>query len=190
MVQALRFGQLALLSVLAVVPFAASANELFLDLNSDAAQARFDATHHSRFDYSLALLISDEDDFDSTVLSAGMWTKGKALVEDALEGGLGFKLYHIDTDYEDVQALSLGGNLSFDIKQVEGLRIDLDLYYAPDILITDDLDNLWDMTLRVHYQLFENGSVYGGFRNLEVGNDGGPDADISDGPIIGIQLSL
>lgn len=178
----------SLIAALALVSASSHANELLLDLNSEAFQARFDATHSTNsIEYSGAALITDHK---GNLASLGAWTQGQLGNNSAAKGGLGGKVYLVDGPGEDFSAIGLGGNLTYNIEGVEGLSASAELYYAPSMLISNEFDNFVDFSFRVNYQLFTNGAVYAGIRRLRAEPSEGKTTEIDDGLHIGFNLTL
>ena len=147
----------------------AFANDVYIDLNPDTFQARFDATHASNgVRYSTALTLTDDK---GQLINAGLWTHGQLGNSTNVKGGLGGKIYLADTRSDSLAALALGGTIDFAIPNVEGLSIVTDLFYAPSMTISSDFKNLSDLTVRVVWDLFENGSLYAGVRSLQADYD-------------------
>lgn len=183
-----RFFQQALfLTVFSSACSTSLANDLYLDVNQDAFFARFDGTHASNgLNISLSALFNDEN---GDVYSVGIFKTGDLSRNDSITAGLGAKLSYFNLDGDDVQALSLGGSLFYAIPQAPDITVGAELYYAPSITVSDDLDNTIDFNFRVNYQAFENGSIYAGYRLIEL-DTGAGDFEVDDSLHIGIKLSI
>lgn len=166
----------------------ANANDIYMDFNSDTFHFRFDATHASNgIQYSGQALFTSEQ---GQVFSGGLWTKSKMGNNGALTGGLGGKIYGIDDKSNTYFALGLGGNLNYSFAEVSGLSLRAALYYAPSMVISSDYDNVTDVTLEMAYSLFENGEIYGGFRQLQSDHSNNYTHKMDDGAHIGIKLQF
>lgn len=166
---------------------AAQANDIYLDINPDTAHGRFDAVHSTRnLHLSAAAMITNDN---GSLLSLGAWTHSDFSPNHNLRGGLGGKLYAVDPNGDDFFALAPGGRLIFDIAPVAGLSVATEVFYAPSMLISEDLDSFVDFSVRVSYELFENAAVYAGARTLHAKRDGF-DSDMDEGLHAGIKLSL
>ena len=171
-------------------PFAAQANELFLDINPDAFHARVDATHASNdVHYSLATVITDDS---GELLSLGVWTHGPLGDNPSLTGGLGGKLYalNLEGDNDNLYGLGIGGNLGITLPEVPDLSLTAELFYAPGITLTNDYDGLVDLTIRVNWALFENAGVYAGLRHIEADYENGGSYEFSDDLHVGINIEF
>lgn len=181
----------AMTAVLATASFAsinATANDLFLDVNPDAFFARFDGTHSSNgFNLSASALITDEN---GDLYSLGLFKSGTVQNNSNLQAALGLKISFIDGENDNAQALSLGGSIGYKLPQAPQVTVSAEVYYAPSITISDDLDGLLDFTAKVSYQLFENGSIYGGYRLVEIDVEDARDFEIDENLFFGIQLTF
>lgn len=96
-------------------------------------------------------------------------TQGQLADRSPVKGGFGGRVYHASPDSGDsIQALGIGGFIGFSVPEIDDFSVEVELYYAPSIMITDNFDNMTDLQFRASYQLFENAAVYAGFRNIEV----------------------
>ena len=166
----------------------ALANDLYLDISNDTFHGRIDATNSSvGVNYLAEALVNDDD--DSSAFNLGIMKTGR-LNNQNIVGGLGAKFMYLDTDADNNFALALGGMLSFAFPSLPDTRLVTELFYAPSVTTTDDLDNVVDFNLRLEYQLFENGNIYGGVRLLQVENEFNTEFEIDDGFFVGIKLSF
>lgn len=166
----------------------AVANDLFLDLNQDSIFARFDGTHaRNGLNLTASALFNDEN---GDVLSLGLFTNGQLNRNSSFNAGLGAKLMYLNLDGgDDVQALAVGGSLFYTLPRSSDVKIGAELYYAPSITVTDDLDGVLDLNIRLSYQAFDNGAIYAGFRLVELDFDGG-EFELEEGLHLGFKLSI
>ncbi len=164
------------------------ANNLYMDLSSDSVHLRGDAAHSSTDLLYFASAHITEDKGEA--ISLGLLKTGQIGNNASLFGGIGAKAYVIDSESDTVFAAALGGQLSYEIKEVEGLSITSEIFYAPSITISDDLDKLVDVQVRAHYALFENGEIYGGLRQYKFEADNGASYSFDKGPFVGIKISF
>ena len=99
---------------------------------------------------------------------------------------LGLRPFWIDADDEEGfgAALGFGGSVALTTKLIASAEF----FYAPDIISGGDIDNSFDMELRLGYQIIDNGSIYVGYRELEVDADDAGDIDIYDDFFLGVNL--
>ncbi len=181
----------SLITLSLVTAFAASqaqANDLYLDLNPDTFHARVDATHATNgIIYSGAVLFTDDK---GQMLTGGLWTQGQIGSNENLTGGLGGKIYAVSPDGDNYWALGLGGNIAFGFAEVPGLILRASVYYAPAITVSGDYDNLTDVNVEVGYELFENGELYGGIRQLQSDYENGDTYKFDNGLHAGIRITF
>ena len=165
----------------------ACANDVFLDANPDTAHARIDATHNSRkLILSGAVVITSDH---GNLASVAAFTHSRLSNDSPVHGGFGAKAFAVDPKGDSFVALAGGGNLGFDFPNVRGLSLNAELFYAPGVTITSDIDSLVDLTIDVQYALFENGGVYAGMRNLQADTKNG-DYKFDDDLHVGIHFSF
>lgn len=175
------------LAALALTSTTTLANDLYLDFSGDVFHARIDANNsHSGLGYLAEAIITDHD---ISAYNVGLMKTGKVRDQD-IDGGLGAKFVYLDGKNENYYALTLGGSISFPLPLAPDVRVVTELFYAPSATISDDLDNLIDFTLRMEYQVFENGSVYAGGRLLQIEDQYDNETEVDDDVFIGIKLSF
>jgi hypothetical protein len=142
------------------------ANDLLLDISNEVFSVRGDATHGSDgIIYSAAILATDDDEQLATL---GLWTKGEFGRAENLRGGVGGKVYGAHTDGDSFFALAIGGHVEYYFTQIPELSLSTEFFYAPEITVSDDFENLSDFTFRINYQVFDNASVYTGLRRIAL----------------------
>lgn len=167
------------------------AASLEADINGDAIKAKYNLnSDRASMGVSAAVLITDDNGeaFSLDFRSQGRLNK---TADTDIRGGFGIRAYHVAPEHTDdsFQALALGGYVDLAIPSIEDVSFGVDFYYAPSITMTDDLDNMHELSLRVNYQLFENAKIFAGTRDLEV-TVGDYDYDIDDDIHIGFKLDL
>ncbi len=167
----------------------AMASSLDVDLNNDALKAQFNASD-AKADLGLsgAILLTDDH---GEAYSVTLRTQGVLADQEHIRGGFGGRAYHIAPAPFDgsFQSLAVGGYLDVTIPEFTDLTLSVELYYAPSITTTDDVDNVSDFGLRASYQLFQNASAYIGLRYLEAEIENF-DIEIDDGAHIGFTLQF
>lgn len=104
--------------------------------------------------------------------------------------GLGVRAYYIDSEETDSdgKALGLGGFLNWDIPSVPHLSLRGDLYYAPDVLTFDDIEEFIDFSGRVQYRVIEQAWIYAGYRRIKLETELGADTNIEEGGFAGMMF--
>jgi len=151
---------------LAISPgtFAAS---LDVDINNDTLRGEYNfSDRNADLGLSAALVLTD-DRGEVGALTAR--TQGQLANQQFIRGGFGGRAYYASPDGGDsFQALGIGGYVDVTLPKFTDMTLGAEVYYAPSITITDDLDNLREIAFRASYQLFENATLYAGIRHLEV----------------------
>ena len=162
--------------------------ELGADLNDETFKLQIDTNRGtSGLGIYGGLMLTDDR---GEVFALGAHSNGRLGNSETIRGGFGGRIYYGSPDQGDsFQALALGGELSVGLAGVPGLSFGADLYYAPGITVTDDIDSFYEFTLRAYYQVFENASLYLGVRDVEADTEGG-DYNFDDGLHIGFSLDL
>jgi len=108
--------------------------------------------------------------------SDGDWiVSGKLIVPSANTTGLqlspGIKASIINTDASENSvnaAISIGGRVSGLLPTSLPLRAYGELYYAPSITVTNDLEGMLDLEAGLEYQASNNASAYVGYRQIKL----------------------
>ena len=160
-----------------------SSDEIELSLNDELIDIRVKADYGSDFFGPLAYMRSDSDGIDTDLLSYTFATQGMV---DRYNVILGLRPFWIDT--EDGEgfgaAVGAGGNMEL----ATNIIVSAEFFYAPKIITGGDIDDSLDMELRIGYQIIENGSIYVGYRELDVDVEDGDNIDIYDDFFVGINL--
>ena len=158
-------------------------DEIELSLSDELVDIRFRSDYSEDFFGRLAYMRSDSDDIDTDQLSYTFATQGTV---DQFNVFLGLRPFWIDAESEDGfgAAVGAGGNVAL----TEDLIASAELFYAPKIITGGDIEDSRDMELRLSYQIIENGSVYVGYREVEVGIENADDIDVYDDFFVGVNL--
>ena len=160
-----------------------SSDEIELSLSDELIDIRFKTDYGPDLFGRLAYMRSDSHDIDTDQLSYTFATQG---VIDQFNAILGLRPFWIDAEDEDGfgLALGLGGN----VELVKNLIASAELFYAPKIITGGDIDDSRDLELRLGYQIIENGSIFVGYRDLEVEIENAREIDIYDDFFVGVNL--
>ncbi len=178
------------LSAIATLACAANvqAHTLDLGINDDAFALDY-STQIPKSELNVgAGTIHHKDDGD--LFYASLFVADSVNKETGLLAGLGGRAYYIDSETlgADGKALGLGGFLNWDIPSVPNLSLRGDLYYAPDVLTFDEIENFIDFSARVQYRIIEQAWVYAGYRRAELEDELGNDANIEEGAMLGMMI--
>lgn len=166
----------------------AMAASLDVDLNNDTLVGQYHfSDKYAELGISAGAMLTDDK---GELLHLTLRTQGQLANEQALRGGFGVRAYLASPRGGDnYQALALGGFIEMTVPKVPDLSLSLEVYYAPSITLTDDIDNQREINFRVSYQLFKNAAVYAGVRHLEVEQDDF-DYEFDEGPHVGFSLQF
>ncbi|MEL7298646.1 MAG: YfaZ family outer membrane protein, partial [Pseudomonadota bacterium] len=105
-------------------------------------------------------------------------------------GGLGGKIFVIDPDALNVDAvvLGIGGYLRYTMPQYDRINVYAHAYIAPDVLSFGDGDRFHEVEARIGYNVLREADVYVGLRNISASFDNGAELTVDTGLIAGIQL--
>lgn len=94
----------------------------------------------------------------------GAHIEDKDLSEDyPLQIGIGARLLAIDTDYdvnESGMAVGLGGFYRYTFPKANRFNIYGSLYYSPNVLSFENIDNMYQAEIRAEYRTLRNALVY------------------------------
>jgi len=159
------------------------ANDIELAISDELIDLRLVTDYEKDFSGSFAYMHADQDRIESDQLSYTFATQGKLKRLNIL---LGARAFFLDVENVDGYGVALGGGGSLAL--IEKVSLSGELFYAPDIITGGDFDHTRDISLRLNYQLIDNGAVFIGYRDFEV--DAGPDVDIYQDPYLGIRFSF
>lgn len=85
--------------------------------------------------------------------------------------GLGLKAVVHDTEFQTAASLALGGSVQYQPAEFNGFGLQGQLYYAPEILNTNDADEYYEIVARVTYLVHPQARVFVGWTNATVKYD-------------------
>lgn len=171
--------------------FSASATyaaSLDVDINNDAIRGQFNVSDaNAKLGLSAAVMATDDD---GEVYSFTARTQGILAKHEMIKGGFGGRAYYVDPDDGDnFQSLGIGGYIDVTVPELKDLTLGVEIFYAPSITTSNDIDNLKEISFRASYQLFENASAYLGLRHIEA-EKGNVDYKIEEGVHLGFSLQF
>ena len=136
-------------------------------LSDDTLQLRFvdDGDRGAGSRLTGGFFLSEERDI---VLTAGMIFPA-GFDDNRLQINFGPRAYAalLEEENEDVMAVSLGGEIRFEMDTDSGFAVVGEAYYAPDILTFGAANNLTDLSARLEVMLQQRLTLFGGFRWFE-----------------------
>lgn len=166
----------------------ASADNLDINLNDEAVRVIY-GVDQGTWEAMFGVLYWEPDNGGSDILGhIGMNVLGGKSGKHHIEGRLGGNIYFANTDTVDIFALGLGGELNF-FPNSGAVGIGFKAYYAPEIIAGGDIDQFTELGVRLLFQLFDSGSVYVGYREIEARHEASQrDFTLEDGVHAGLTL--
>ena len=135
-----------------------------------------------------SILFTDNDAFMG---KAGFGVVGEAgSGSPGLMVGVGVNLYGVNTNKNDVLALALNGGFNYAPPSLPRLRLGGEINLAPAIVTFIDGDHLYDSSVYVGYEIFQDAVAYIGYRRIKVGINHANDQTVDDGGYVGIKFQF
>lgn len=178
--------KLLVLLLLSMCSAAASAGDLEIALNQDAAQLGY-KTGFGTGNFDFGVFFNEDDDLLGSV---GLTVAGVPAGETPLTFALGTRLYAatLDIPDADVLALSLGGQVRYTIPSNMPMHLLAGVFYAPDITTFNDADEFLDFVVRFEVEFVPRTSGFIGYRLLEADTDSQGSHELDDNLHVGISL--
>lgn len=146
-----------------------SSSELDFSLSADVVGIEYrmlDAQRGSQ--WGLGLVYNDDE--GATAVSAHFGVTGEPEGVDDLYTSVGLKAVVLDT-FQTSAALALGGSLRYEPDHFQGIGLEGRLFYAPDILTTNDSEQYFELVARVTYAVHEQARIFVGLTDITVSYD-------------------
>ena len=185
------------LALLAVAAFPASAmaasapaNQIYLDFNQDAWRA---AWNHAVGSGPLHLdtgWLHHQDNGDAVHL--GLLVTGETSSAPGMTGGLGGRVFLLDAEGGDGEGygVGLGGALRYVLPRYDRFAMEIEGWFAPDVLTGGDAEGYRDLGARLEYSVTRQAGVYVGARYVRGDYEDGGDRYFDTGMNIGIHLQF
>jgi hypothetical protein len=106
-----------------------------------------------------------------------------------LDAGVGPKLYFGKTDTQEYLGLAIGGLLLYRPLQFNRMLLLAEGFIAPNIVTFLDADNVWEVNLRVGYEVLPSAIAYASYRQIRANFNVVEDEEIVDrGGQLGLEL--
>jgi YfaZ precursor len=163
-----------------------------INLSNDAAMLTYmtplgqQGFGHGQLDASV--LFTDNDNF---LADLGLGVVGAAgSGSPGLTAGVGVKLYSVTTKHNDVVALALGGQIDYSPPVLPRMHLSGAVNLAPSIVTFMDGDLLFDGSLNIGYEIFQNAIAYFGFRKVKVNIQNGNNVTVDSGGYLGVKFKF
>lgn len=166
---------LAFLSASAAAPHAFAESELDLAVSSDVVAMDYRNRDEERgSQWGVGAMYNDP--LSASLVSASFNVVGEADASGAVYTGLGLKLAVHDT-FQTAASLALGGSLQYEPEEFMGLGLEGQIYYAPDILNTNDAEQFYELVARITYAIHPQAKVFVGWTDVNIEYDDSPFED-------------
>lgn len=111
----------------------------------------------------------------------------------ALDIGIGGKLFYVDFDEGDYDggSLAIGGKFRYTWPTFNRFGIGGQIYYAPGVTSSGDVDSYLEAALRAEYLVLRNANAYIGVRTIRVGIEPSDETEtFESGLHVGIRLDF
>lgn len=127
-------------------------------------------------------------DHDVLVPGIGLLVTGNAGTPN-VHAGVGARLVYINISSRNGMALAPGGRIHYSLPFYNRIGLGGHVYYAPNVVSTNDVDNYLAYGIRVDYEVLRNARVYAGYRQVKADFSGpGGYRDLDTGFHFGLHL--
>jgi hypothetical protein len=146
----------------------AQADGLDINLNDDSGRITYLFSAGDAEVPISALYGNDQKTGRYWALSGGLQVAGDSFFGNTLMvGALGANAYAVDVEDFEILALGLGGRVGF-YPNNSRFGFHFGGYYAPAFVTGLDGETFWDARLRADFKLFDQASIYIGYRELRA----------------------
>ena len=161
-------------------------SQLGVSVSSDVVTLNYSHSSDNNSQWGVMGLYNDP--LRASLIAANFNVVGQAGESSELYTGLGFKAAIYDT-FETAGSLALGGSIEYSPSEWSGFGVQGQLYYAPSIFSTKDVDKYLDFLIRATYDVNAQAKVFLGWQSIEVGYEGGgSDIEIDKSFNLGFSL--
>lgn len=183
----------ALLVSASPVVFAATAS---IDLNQDVAHLNVTAQPNPKaLEFSAGLYHHDDEsnarsDDDGQLYYVGAVTKDRMTNFRDVEFSLGGQAGYLDADQLDGGYAGLTAGARYFLPDAKGVSTAVSLTYAPDVLSSDDLENVYLFNAELAWRIVPRGEIFGGYRHIELEIDEVKDITFEESWFAGFRLQF
>ncbi len=168
-----------------------ASGELDINLSDDSVRVRYGqdlaGSPQGRKQYGVGMLYNTDDNsmFD-------LWfqiTDEAGSKAPGLDVGVGPKAYVGSTDTQEYLAFALGGSLIYRPLQANRMVLSAEAYIAPSIITFLDASNLWEINLRLGYEILPSAVAYVSYRQIRANFEVVENEEVIDrGGQVGLDL--
>ena len=170
---------------------AQATSSLDLGLSNDSVRVRYgkdiSTSPQGRKEVGVGALFNNND---NTMLDAWFHITDEAGSKaPGLDASVGFKAYLGKTKHREYLGLGIGGELLYRPVQNNRILLSAGGHFAPNIVTFLDADNLWEINLRVGYEILPAAIAYISYQNVRVNFSGVEDEQVVQrGSQLGLEL--
>lgn len=147
-----------------------AASLLDLGLSNESVRVRYgkdvNTSPQGRKEVGMGALFNNND---NVMLDAWFHITDEAGTKaPGLDASVGFKTYLGRTKNREYLALGIGGALLYRPVQSNRVLMSAGAHFAPNIVTFLDADNMWEVNLRLGYELLPSAIAYIGYQNVRV----------------------
>lgn len=188
------FKTLKILSILSIawMPLPLAGMTLDLNLSDDAAEFKYATpTATDKLELQVGWLHEEQNGDLAHV--------GLHMVDDALPGsdrldiGIGGRLFAMEVAGDtapDGAGLAVGGYFRYTFPRMDRLGVGGELYYAPSVVSSGDLESHAQWAVRGEYQILRQANVYLGYRRVRPEFEDGGSVTFESGLHVGLRLDF
>lgn len=170
---------------------AQATSSLDLGLSNDSVRVRYgkdiSTSPQGRKEVGVGALFNNND---NTMLDAWFHITDEAGSKaPGLDASVGFKAYLGRTKHHEYLGLGIGGELLYRPVQNNRILLSAGGHFSPNIVTFLDADNLWEINLRVGYEILPAAIAYISYQNVRVNFSAVEDEQvIQRGSQLGLEL--
>lgn len=147
-----------------------AANFLDLGLSNDSVRVRYgkdiSTSPQGRKEVGMGALYNTND---NAMIDAWFHITDEAGSKaPGLDASAGFKAYLGETEHLEYLGLGIGGALHYRPVQNNRVLMSAEAYFAPNIVTFLDADNMWEINLRLGYEVLPSAIAYISYQNVRV----------------------
>ena len=145
--------------------------------------------------WNVEMLHYEEDNADANIFAGGVFVAGRSNASTSRQtAGLGGKAVFVDPEFfESGMGIAVGGYIRHTLRQANLISLKGELFFGPDIMSFQGLENYLELTGRVEYQLLDQASIFLGYSMVDTklerkNNAGEADVEFVDSLVAGVNI--
>lgn len=174
---------------------ALAAGDLDFSIGDDTAKVQVSSqVPYNDLSWTAELLHYDEGDYSANLFGGGIFVAGRSNASTARQiAGIGGKFMFVDADLTEAgAAIAVGGFIRHTLSQANLISLRGEIFVAPGIVSFQGVQDYFEFSGRVEYQLLDQANIYLGYRSIEADMEletgGEAEIEFEDGLIAGVTL--